>query len=340
MGERQKESMGPFVVTGGDNQPVVEVLLATYNGARFLREQIDSILTQDYARLRILARDDGSTDETANVLNEYAERFPERFRVMPLSPATGSAKDNFLRLMQESSANYVCFSDQDDVWLTNKISQTMRAMKQLETQWGQDTPLLVFTDLRVVDQQLNLLHDSFWAHERIKPDRIDRMTSILQRNVVTGCTAMLNRRLLDIALRMPKEAAMHDHWVALLASAIGRSSAVESPTILYRQHGQNVVGVKKSRSLPEVVRRIFRNDARIVQWNIHQQQARALLAIHHDELSTKDRNLLEAYLRCGTSNSRIIRIATLMRYGFYRTTAMENIATLVDLWRMKVSSAG
>ena len=339
MVERQEENMVRLEAGGLSNQPVVEVLLAAYNGERFLRDQIDSILTQDYANLRVLARDDGSSDGTVNILNEYAERFPERFRVMPPGPGTGSAKDNFLLLMQASTGNYISFSDQDDVWLPDKISRTMQAMHQLELKWEADTPLLVFTDLRVVDKELRPLHDSFWAYERIEPDRIDRLAFLLRRNVVTGCTAMLNRPLLEIARRMPKEAAMHDHWVALLASVTGKSSAVRTPTVLYRQHDQNVVGAKKSRSITEFIRRIFINDARIVQWEISQRQTRALLKIHRDELSTEDRRLLEAYLQCGTGNSRIVRIATLIRYGFYRTSTMENIATLVDLWRMKVPSA-
>src|ERR1700734_3871762 len=94
--------------------PEVEVLLATYNGERFLREQIDSIIGQDYENIYRLARDDGSRDGTVEILNEYAQRFPERFRVMPASAAAGGPKANFLLLMKASTADYICFSDQDD----------------------------------------------------------------------------------------------------------------------------------------------------------------------------------------------------------------------------------
>ena len=118
----------------------MEVLLATYNGARFLREQLDSIFAQDYENLRILARDDGSRDETPQILSEYAQRFPSRFRLLPTDTATGSAKTNFLKLMQASDADYVCFCDQDDVWLPEKVSTTQRAMSGLEERWGRDTP--------------------------------------------------------------------------------------------------------------------------------------------------------------------------------------------------------
>jgi glycosyltransferase involved in cell wall biosynthesis len=132
--------------------PEVEVLLATYNGARFLREQLDSIMAQDYGNIRVLARDDGSSDETIEILGQYAKKFPGCFRVMPAGSPTGSAKGNFLLLIKASTADYICFADQDDVWLPDKVSRTKQAMDQLESRWGTEVPLLVFTDLHVVDE--------------------------------------------------------------------------------------------------------------------------------------------------------------------------------------------
>src|ERR1700733_8941719 len=96
--------------------PEVEVLLATYNGARFLREQLDSIMAQDYGNIRVLARDDGSSDETVEILDQYAKRFPGCFRVMPPSPATGNAKNNFLLRIKPSPPGNFCFLDQADEW--------------------------------------------------------------------------------------------------------------------------------------------------------------------------------------------------------------------------------
>lgn len=317
----------------------VEVLLATYNGERFLREQIDSILNQDYPNLRVLARDDGSNDETVSILNEYALRFPDRFRITGV-PGSVGAKDNFLLLMRESSAPYVCFADQDDVWLPDKVSKTTQVMQQLESRWGVETPLLVFTDLRVVDQQLRTLHESFWAYTKVDPNRIERLALLLSQNVVTGCTAMLNRRLLELSLRMPREAFMHDHWVSLLASTIGRAGAVRSQTVLYRQHDRNVLGVgKKTRSLAGLARRVMVNDGRQIQWETHQRQARAFLAAYRAELTEKDRDLLNAYLRCGTSGNRFARIATFIRYGFYPVGFMRKAALMIHLWRSKMSES-
>ena len=209
--------------------PEVEVLLATYNGARFLREQIDSILAQDYGNIRVLARDDGSSDETVEILAQYAARFPGRFQVMPVGVATGNPKNNFLLLMKASTADYICFSDQDDVWLPDKVSRTKQAMDQLESRWGAKVPLLVFTDLHLVDDKLKIVHESFWSYMNIDPGRINRLSEMMVQSVVTGCTAMLNRPLLELSVRMPEEAYMHDLWISWLASFMGKSSPREGP---------------------------------------------------------------------------------------------------------------
>jgi len=326
--------------------PEVEILLATYNGERFLRQQVDSILTQDYKNIRVLARDDGSSDGTIGILSEYAERYPDRFRIMELAGPSGGAKENFLRLMEQSTAEYVCFSDQDDVWLPNKVSRTKQAMDELEFKWGRDCPLLVFTDLCVVDDQLNMLYESFWTHMGIDPERISQLAQLLGKSVVTGCTAMLNRRLLELSLPMPAAALMHDRWIALLASVLGKSDFVRMQAVLYRQHDRNVLGIgrnaedglmgQRKRSLRERIQNFRRNRAVYVEeWKSCQRQARALLEMHVTALPKQKRDVLSAYLRCETSGSRIVRIATLISYRFYFVGFAKNLAVLFHLWNIE-----
>jgi glycosyltransferase involved in cell wall biosynthesis len=324
--------------------PEVQVLLATFNGERFLREQIDSILAQDYENVRVLARDDGSSDGTVEILRDYAERFPRRFQVMQSGATTEGAKENFLLLMKASTADYISFSDQDDVWLPEKVRLTRHAMDKLEARWGTDIPLLVFTDLQVVDDKLNVLHKSFWAHMNIDPGRINRLAELLVQSVVTGCTAMLNRRLVELSLRMPHEASMHDRWIALLASVKGKSSVVKAQTVLYRQHDRNVVGIgrnaigteERNRPFLERVRRPSGARAQLIQWGFSQRQAEALLKVHGDEIPAKKREVIKAYLRCETSQSRFIRIATFIRYGFYYAGLLPNLISLAHLWKIRV----
>lgn len=326
--------------------PEVEVLLATYNGARFLREQIDSILAQDYGNIRVLTRDDGSSDGTVEILAQYSARFPDRFRVMPVGVATGNPKNNFLLLMKAATADYICFSDQDDVWLPDKVSSTKQAMDQLESQWGAKLPLLVFTDLHLVDDKLRIVHESFWAYMNIDPGRINRLSELMVQSVVTGCTAMLNRPLLELSVRMPEEAYMHDLWISWLASFMGKSSPVKAQTVLYRQHDRNVIGTgsnvagvavqEPTRSWWERIRRPRIAEAHVFRWEIGQRQARAFLQEHGAELTAKKRALLWGFLRCQTSSSRFIRVASLIRYGFYYLGLKPNLAMMIHLWKLKV----
>jgi len=249
--------------------------------------------------------------------------------------------------MQASTARYVSFADQDDVWLPDKLSSTKQAMDRLEAQWGELAPLLVFTDLKVVDDELRPLHESFWARMGIDPSRINRLSELLVQSVVTGCTALLNRPLLELALRMPEEALLHDRWIALLASTLGQSSIVRVPTVLYRQHGRNAVGLgvtgKGSGSSPIIgpnksagacfkrVTTPVRLSGHASQWEVSQRQAEAFLRVHGTELPANARAVVSAYLRCQNSGSFFIRIATLLRYGFFYKGLMPNLLTLLYL---------
>jgi hypothetical protein len=312
--------------------PAVQVLLATFNGERFLREQIDSILSQDYENIHILARDDGSSDQTVGLLNEYAQKFPERFCIFPGNAPTGSARENFLLLMKASTANYVCFSDQDDVWLPSKVSVTMSAMLELETQAGQHTPLLVFTDLRVVNEQLVTLHESFWARMSVNPKDIHRLEKPVARGVVTGCTMMVNRTLLNLSLRMPQDGLMHDRWISVLASVFGRSKALHDRTVLYRQHGRNLIGVGDEVAPRSLRQRILesRHNAslHLLEWQNSQKLAQAFLSVHAPEMPEAKRKLLLAYRSCEMSSSRSTRVATFLRYRFYSAGLLSKMAVI------------
>ncbi|MGO8797260.1 MAG: glycosyltransferase family 2 protein [Candidatus Sulfotelmatobacter sp.] len=314
----------------------IEVLLATFNGEPYLKEQIDSLLNQDYRNLRVLARDDGSSDGTVGILLDYAERDPDRFRLLPTDVATRHPKWNFLQLLKASTAKYVCLSDQDDVWLPSKVRIEKLAMDDLEAQYGKSTPLLVFTDLRVVDQNLKEIHPSFWRRDRIRPESIHRLQLLLGQSVLTGSTAMLNRKLVELALRMPEEAIMHDRWIALLASAMGKSRALPEPTVLYRQHSQNALGaLRDDNSVTGIMKRAQNPEKRLAEWQISQEQAAALLRLYQDKLKPDQQVLLRAYLNCGRNRSRLVRLSTMIRYGFFRSGLLRNLSRMWDLWTLK-----
>jgi glycosyltransferase involved in cell wall biosynthesis len=316
------------------DSPEIEILLATYNGECFLREQIDSILAQDYTNLRILARDDGSSDGTPAILEQYKRQFPTRFHVMPTGKGTGHPKWNFLRLLQASTAGYVCFADQDDVWLPQKLTWTMQSMKQLEAKHGASLPLLTFTDLRIVDEHLKIQHESYWKLHHLNPRNANHFARLLGQNVVTGSTAMLNRPLIELASRMPEEAGMHDNWVALLAAAFGASVAVSAPTVLYRQHDNNVLGAGEAQNQIQMPR-LRSHCNRRKRWKLLERQAQGILRVHGAELPSSKRKTIEAFLRCGQSPNRFARIGTALRYGFYVPWMRNHLSMLWYLWDIK-----
>lgn len=223
-------------------QEIVEILLATYNGECYIREQIDSILNQEYSNWIVRACDDASTDHTYEILSEYRNRFPDKFILEKNQKGFGSAKLNFFHLIRQSSCDYVMCCDQDDVWLPNKISLTLQEMKRNEKE---DMPVLVHTDLKVVDAKLHVLSESFFQHSNLR--KRFEYRDILIQNHVTGCTMMMNRALVDL-LNMQDNydnILMHDWLAAVVATGLGKVAFVDCPTMLYRQHAVNSVGAKK-----------------------------------------------------------------------------------------------
>ena len=224
-------------------EPIIDVLLAAYNGERFISEQIQSILNQTFADFRLLIRDDGSTDRTLAIVDAICLANPDRVSRISDKRTNLGAKGNFAAMLEHSQSNYVMFSDQDDIWSPDKIEATLAAMR-FEEQCGHPadpTPTLIYTDVVVVDSANRELAPSYFSYTGIEATRTTYPALFLQ-NTVIGCTAMANRALLDRALPIPSGVAMHDWWLALVAVGTGRIAMLDRPTLRYRQHGSNEVG--------------------------------------------------------------------------------------------------
>lgn len=226
-------------------KPLIDILMATYNGQRFVGEQIESIQGQTCADWRLLVSDDCSTDKTLDVVRRYAAA-DGRIQVVSQGVRHGGAKANFFSLMDKSTAPYVMFCDQDDVWLPRKVEKTFEAMRKIEGSASADVPLLVFTDMKVVDGDLNVIAESFDRFSSIDPSR-NAFPHVVAQPIASGCTMMVNAAARDLALKAPdtSDVILHDQWLTLLASAFGRIAYVDEPTSLYRQHGSNEIGALK-----------------------------------------------------------------------------------------------
>ena len=229
--------LGPVV-----SATAIEVVLPTYNGVAYLEAQLASINAQTLRPERVLLRDDGSSDGTQALIGQLHQRYGSWLQVLPADGNLGcTANVNYL--LQATAAPYVALADQDDLWLPHKLECSLALMQQLEASRGSSTPLLVHGDLELVDADGERLGCRYLQRQRLDPQRTDPVDLALT-NVVTGCTTLLNRALLQKALPIPTEALMHDWWLALVASAFGQIALVEEPGVLYRQHGSNVLGAQ------------------------------------------------------------------------------------------------
>ena len=221
---------------------VIEVVLPTYNGAAYLAEQVASIHHQTLRPQRLLVRDDGSSDGTQALLAELRQHYGSWLHWLPCETNLGCSA-NVNRLLEASRAPYVALADQDDIWLPEKLAQSLALLQRLEQQHGVHRPLLVHSDLELMAADGDRLGRTYVQHQRLDPCRTSPEALTLT-NVVTGCTVMVNRALLNQALPIPAEALMHDWWLALVASCFGAIGWLPQPMVLYRQHGGNVLGAQ------------------------------------------------------------------------------------------------
>ncbi len=223
----------------------IAILIATYNGEGYLEAQLNSLLEQTNQDWVAYLHDDGSKDATAAVIKRYCENDPDHFVSLD-APAAGGAKYNFFFLFEQVEAPFYMTCDQDDVWLANKIEVTLEKMKE---GYEETVPKLVYTDLKVVDNDLKVLSESMNTYQMLECEKVS-LNKLLIQNVVTGCTMMVNKALRDMLIQVGNKdnIVMHDWWAALIAAAFGKIVYLPEATICYRQHGDNSVGVKKTLS--------------------------------------------------------------------------------------------
>lgn len=215
----------------------IDILLATYNGEKFVKEQIESILNQTYENFNLIISDDASTDNTLNILEEY-EKKDTRIKVFKKERNEGLI-DNFEFLLKNVTSDYFMFSDQDDIWKKDKIEKSINKLKE-------ENSGLVYTDLEIVDEKLNVIYPSYWKYKQIyiKIIKYNNFEALYLNNFVTGCTILAKSKYIKDILPLPRNSkfVLHDYWTALIISAKDKISYVEEPTIQYRQHKNNRVG--------------------------------------------------------------------------------------------------
>lgn len=217
----------------------VQILMATYNGERFLKEQINSIRNQTFQEWELLIRDDGSTDNTRGIIS-YFLKLDSRIKLVEEQGNLG-AKDSFFSLLKRNTTPFFMFSDQDDVWKEDKVAKSVDLIIDLD-----DVPALGFTGLCVVDENLKKSRSS----RRVNNEDIT-FEKLLFENQVTGATIIGNRMLREKVIEKEsldtRAISMHDWWLTLIASQFGIIKFLDEDSMMYRQHNANVLGASVTR---------------------------------------------------------------------------------------------
>ena len=308
----------------------IDILLATYNGSRFVREQLDSLAAQTHRDWRLLVRDDGSTDDTMAIVREWAKACDRPVEIIDDGRQGLGASQNFGALLERSTAPYFAFCDQDDFWLPEKLEVMLAAMHAEEgTAGGSDVPVMVFSDLEVVDEKLGRIAESFAQRSRrpvLSPGR--EMDQIMLHNPVPGCALLGNASLRLASLPIPAGAVMHDWWVALSAGALGRVRIVGQPLVRYRQHGRNTLGASDN-SVSALARYVLRDFGGAYRksrslMDATQRQAAAFADRHENALTPAKVAMLRDYATL-SQKPLLSRKAFFMRHRLLRRNLTKNL---------------
>ena len=300
----------------------IAILMATYNGEKYICQQIDSILSQTCKDWELYIHDDGSTDNTIAAVESYVEKYPDKIHLID-GKSTGGAKYNFFYLFGQVEAPYYMTCDQDDVWLDKKIELTYDKMLTIENK--ADVPCLVYTELRVVDSELNTIADTMSEYQSLDCHKRTINQFILQKSV-TGCTMMVNMALRDKMLHITDidNTIMHDWWAALVAAQFGKTAFIDEPTILYRQHGDNSLGALGINKLSYIVRRVWQKKQIQESMRLGRLQAREFAKTYNlpaDSLAVRYAAL--------EGKSRLVRQRFYKENDMYKTGTMRRLGQAV-----------
>ncbi len=246
------------------NDKLIAILLASYNVEKYIREQIDSILTQTNENWTLYIRDDGSKDGTLRIITEYAEKFQNIILVQDNLGNLG-CRDNFFRMLEVVESEYYMFSDADDVWLPTKIEDSYSTIIKLEKS-NPDIPILVHTDMSVVDENLNIISESMWEYGHFNPDKLKNKNYLGLHGYVGGATSIFNRKAKEVSMPFSKHVYLHDLWIGLCVIQNGIIYSVHKPTILYRQHNDNIAGASLEKQL--TLKYKIQNLKKVIRLNI------------------------------------------------------------------------
>ena len=266
-------------------KPKIDILMATYNGEKYIEEQLKSIISQSCENWNLVIRDDGSDDNTLRILNEYSKR-DKRIHIISDNKGNLGLVKNFEELMKHSTEEYIMFSDQDDAWADNKINILLQKMQETEEKMQIKKSILVHSNSYICDKELNIKKNRFISK---KANEV-KIENIFFNFIVQGSAIMINKELKNLSLPFFNEVYLHDRYLHLLVELFGKRVFIDKPLNYYRQHEKNLIGSSKINIMNEIFHRRFyhKNDRLLIK---------KIYDLFSKEIELKTKEAIEAYLK-------------------------------------------
>ena len=272
----------------------IAILMSTYNGEKYLEDQIKSLKSQTWKKWDLYVRDDGSSDHTLKIIKNLAQK-DKRIHFISDSEEHLRPMKSFIKLLGEVSADYYFFCDQDDYWLPNKLELMLAEIESKNN----TIPQLVYCGLKCVDKNLKPIVNDF---ENLL-GKVNGKSRFIG-NDMPGCVMLFNKKLRDLAIKYTtsyENIVMHDWWIALVAQTFGDITFFDKKLILYRQHGDNSIGAGINGG---IIKKTFHKDVLKKQMNlvkITYQQSEKFYLTFNRILPSDYKRFLKDYIKCGTS---------------------------------------
>ena len=282
-------------------KPKIDILMATYNGEKYIEEQLKSIISQSCENWNLVIRDDGSDDNTLRILNEYSKR-DKRIHIISDNKGNLGLVKNFEELMKHSTEEYIMFSDQDDAWADNKINILLQKMQETEEKMQIKKPILVHSNSYICDEELNIKKNRFISK---KANEV-KIENVFFNFIVQGAAIMINKELKNLSLPFFNEVYLHDRYLHLLAELFGKRIFIDKPLNYYRQHGKNLIGSSKINIMNEIFHRRFyyKNDRLLIK---------KIYDLFSKDIELKTKEAIEAYLKITSAETGRFKKLKLLR---------------------------
>lgn len=308
---------------------MIHIIMCTYNGEKYIKDQLQSIADNTVTEWKLYTSDDKSMDNTKMILQEFANNNPGKVEVIVHEEKNG-APLHFLEMIQKvlekmQGDDVIMLCDQDDVWFRDKIELTLEHMKKLRERYTDQIPLLVCSDVEVVDENMKQISPSFRNMNHYSIKNLD-FPHLIMENKVQGCTCMINMSLASKIRELPKNISMHDSWLGLIACVMGKIDYIETPTMAYRQHASNVKGTMnywqmiflQLQNLSEQKYIVYREALQIKEF----------LRIYDMELDDYTKQVAKAFASL-EQQGFWTRRKNIMKYHMWKTGIIRNIGLLV-----------